>query len=75
MTDHYRFDLIDQEMLASQIVAIMDAHWAKPDAEQKRDILRRAEQQIAAGFNRPTPQEFGVASRDCENQPRCSIPK
>lgn len=50
ITERYRFDLIDQEMLASQVVAIMDAHWAKPDAEQKRNILHRAEQQIIAGF-------------------------
>jgi hypothetical protein len=51
-----RFDLIDQEMLASQVMAIMDAHWCRPDAEQKKRILRRAEQQIAAGFNRQAPQ-------------------
>ncbi len=42
----WRFDLIGQEMLASQVVAVMDAHWARPSAEQKRDILRRAERQI-----------------------------
>jgi hypothetical protein len=50
-----RFDLIDQEMLASQVVAIMDAHWARPDATQKRDILRRAERQIGDGFRVGSP--------------------
>jgi hypothetical protein len=71
----YRFDLIDQEMLASQVVAIMDAHWCRPDAAQKRDILRRAEQQIAASFNRPAPQDDAGESRDCESQSRRSSPE
>jgi hypothetical protein len=65
----YRFDLIDQEMLASQVVAIMDAHWARPNAAQKKDILRRAEQQIAAGFNRPAQQGLAIASQDCGTPP------
>ena len=46
MPPTWRFDLIGQEMLASQVVAVMDAHWARPGAEQKRDILCRAERQI-----------------------------
>jgi hypothetical protein len=44
-----RFDPIDQEQLAAQVVAIMDAHWARPSAEQKKDILGKAERQIEAG--------------------------
>jgi hypothetical protein len=48
--ERQKFDLIDQEIVASQVVAIMDAHWARPDAEQKRYILRRAEQQIEAAL-------------------------
>ena len=43
-----RFDLIDQEMLAGQVVAIMDAHFVRPSAAQKRQILRFAERQIEA---------------------------
>ena len=45
-----RFDLIDKEILASQIVAVMNAHWCCPDATQKKEILRRAERQIDDGF-------------------------
>jgi hypothetical protein len=41
-----RFDLIDQEQLAAQVVAIMDAHIQHPSAEEKRHILRLAERQI-----------------------------
>ena len=60
----YRFDLIDQEMLASQVVAIMDAHWCRPDAEQKRDILRRAERQIDGGeMARAISQQFAEEAR------------
>jgi hypothetical protein len=46
MPPTWRLDLIGREILASQILAVMDAHWGRPSAEQKRDILRRAERQI-----------------------------
>lgn len=42
-----KFDLLDQEMLAAQVVAIMDAHFERPDFEQKLRILELAKQQIA----------------------------
>jgi hypothetical protein len=43
-----RFDLIDQEQLAAQLVAVMDAHFQRPDAAEKRRILALAEGQISA---------------------------
>lgn len=45
----HRFYLIDQEQLAAQIVAVMNAHLARPTAEEKRGILRLAERQITDG--------------------------
>jgi len=41
-----RFDLVDQEQLAAQVVAVMDAHFQRPTAEQKKHILKLAESQI-----------------------------
>jgi hypothetical protein len=41
-----RFDLLDQEQLAAQLVAIMDAHFQRPSAGEKRHILRLAADQI-----------------------------
>src|SRR5690242_6678749 len=73
--NRYHFDLIDQEMLASQNITVMDAHWARPGAAQKRYILRRAEQQIAAGF-RIAPPACGASLTRPEipdHQPRRSI--
>ena len=43
-----RFGLIDQEQLAAQVVAVMDAHFQRPTADQKRHILKLAESQIRA---------------------------
>jgi hypothetical protein len=60
-----RFDLIDREILASQIVAIMNAHWRCPDAAQKKEILRRAERQIDDGF-RVGPPEGQTACETAE---------
>jgi hypothetical protein len=42
-----KFDLLDQEMLAAQLVAIMDAHFERPDTEQKLRILDLARQQVS----------------------------
>lgn len=44
-----RLDLIEQEQLAAQLVAVMDAHFTRPSDDQKRRILRLAESQITAG--------------------------
>ena len=41
-----KFDLLDQEMLAAQVVAIMNAHFERPDVEQKLRILELARQQV-----------------------------
>jgi hypothetical protein len=57
---HHHFDLIDREILASQIVAIMNAHWCCPDAAQKREILRRAERQIEDGFRVGSPASEAI---------------
>jgi hypothetical protein len=43
-----RFDLIDQEQLAAQVVAIMNAHFHRPSDDEKREILSLATQQIRA---------------------------
>jgi hypothetical protein len=43
-----RFDLLDQEQLAAQIVAIMDAHFQRPSLAEKKAILRLASGQIDA---------------------------
>lgn len=41
-------DIVQREQLAAQVVAVMDAHWGRPTAEEKRCILRSAQQQIEA---------------------------
>jgi hypothetical protein len=46
--DRDRFDLVDQEQLAAQLVAVMDAHFQRPDSQKKRHILRLAANQIEA---------------------------
>lgn len=43
-----RFDVIEQEQLAAQIVAVMDAHFRRPTAAQKRHILKLAAEQVKA---------------------------
>lgn len=43
-----RFDAVDQEQLAAQLVAVMDAHFQRPSASQKRRILSLAESQISS---------------------------
>jgi hypothetical protein len=42
MKERHRFDVIDQEQLAAQLVAMMDAHFQRPSAEEKRHVLRLA---------------------------------
>lgn len=48
-----RFDVVDKEQLAAQVVAIIDAHFTRPTADQKRLILRLAESQITASVEPP----------------------
>jgi len=45
---HNRFDVIDREQLAAQIVAVMNAHFHRPDYAEKRHILYVAERQLLA---------------------------
>lgn len=61
MLDRPRFDPIDQEQLAAQVVALMDAHFQRPSVEEKRAILTKAEKQIqgailAAALREPSPE-------------------
>jgi len=43
-----RFDAIEQEQLAAQVVAVMEAHFHRPTAEEKNRILKLAAEQISA---------------------------
>jgi hypothetical protein len=43
-----RFGLIEQEQLAAQMVAVLDAHFKRPDYEEKLSILKAARQQVEA---------------------------
>lgn len=49
MTERHRFDVIDQEQLAAQLVAVMNAHFQRPQLEEKLYVLRLATQQVCAG--------------------------
>jgi hypothetical protein len=44
----HRFDEIDHEQLAAQLVAVMNAHFQRPTTEEKLGILRMAERQLGA---------------------------
>ena len=46
MQERHRFDAIDQEQLAAQVVALMDAHFQRPSTDEKQQILKLAERQI-----------------------------
>lgn len=46
MSERHCFDIIDQEQLAAQLVALMDAHFQRPSATEKRAILVKAGRQI-----------------------------
>lgn len=47
--ERHRFDLIDQEQLAAQLIAVMEAHLQRPTADEKKCVLRLAERQITDG--------------------------
>lgn len=53
-----RFDVEDQEQLAAQVVAVMDAHFQRPSADQKRHILKLAEGQIRGQEDQAMQQEL-----------------
>jgi hypothetical protein len=50
--DRPRFDVVDREQLAAQVVSIMDAHFQRPSVAEKRQILQLATQQIDAAISR-----------------------
>lgn len=43
-----RFDVVEQEQLAAQLIAVMQAHFQRPSPDQMRRILRLAADQIRA---------------------------
>ena len=43
-----RISLILREQLAAQAVAVIDAHWKRPDVDEKLAILKAAAQQVEA---------------------------
>lgn len=46
MEERHRFDIIDQEQLAAQLVAIMNAHFQRPTKDEQLHILNLAKQQL-----------------------------
>jgi hypothetical protein len=48
VSERSRFDLIDQEQLAAQMVAVMSAHFQRPTAPEKLRVLDLAIQQVRA---------------------------
>lgn len=46
MKNRNRFDAIDREQLAAQLIAIMDAHFQRPTAGEKLHILEVASRQL-----------------------------
>jgi len=56
-----RFDVVEQEQLAAQIVALMDAHFQRPTVEQKIRILNLAHQQISPFSPRESICEEGLS--------------
>jgi hypothetical protein len=48
MKERHRFDVIDQEQLAAQIVAVMEAHFQRPKFDEWINVLRLAMQQACA---------------------------
>jgi len=47
MQNRPRFDEIDREQLAAQLVSVMNAHFQRPNAEEKRYILQIAARQVS----------------------------
>ena len=46
MAERNRFDEIDREQLAAQLVAIMNAHFQRPTIAERQNILHRAARQL-----------------------------
>jgi len=46
--ERVEMNALEKEQLAAQLVAVMDAHFERPDPNEKRYLLRLAEQQIQA---------------------------
>jgi hypothetical protein len=56
MQDRNRFDIIDQEQLAAQLVAVMDAHFQRPNIEEKQHILKLAGEIVVSSLTRQSFQ-------------------
>ncbi len=48
MKERHRFDVIDQEQLAAQIVAVMEAHFQRPKIDEQLSVLRLAIHQVCS---------------------------
>ena len=48
-----QLNCVEQEQLAAQIVALMDAHFRRPTVEEKNKILRLVADQITAAVLLP----------------------
>jgi hypothetical protein len=44
----YTLNCVEEEQLAAQMVAVMDAHFRRPNSEIKNTILRLASEQVKA---------------------------
>ena len=58
-----RFGAVEQEQLAAQVVAVMDAHFHRPTAEEKNRILKLAADQISAEAADPGTAEPADSDR------------
>ncbi len=46
ISSDYRFDALDREQLAAQVVAVMSAHFRRPSQSDKLYILQLAADQV-----------------------------
>lgn len=56
-------NLIEREQIAAQLVALMDAHFSRPDAGEKRIVLRLADEQISASGVLDVLENFNHAAK------------
>lgn len=67
MSERHRFDVIDQEQLAAQIVAVMDAHFQRPTVEEKQHVLKLASMQLFVPND--DAQSSGATQSQASGQP------
>lgn len=62
MSERHRLDIIDQEQLAAQIVAVMEAHFQRPKIDEQINVLRLAMQQACARDGRSFEEALSLFS-------------